>query len=61
MTIAVDMGCKATKKKNKWVCLQFVSVVFPDHAHLLFLTVHHFLVHVSKTFKPVSDSVKNVD
>ena len=22
-----------------WVCLQFVNVVFPDHAHLLF-TVH---------------------
>ena len=21
-----------------WVCLQFVSVVFPDHTHLLFLT-----------------------
>ena len=20
-----------------WVCLQFVSVVFPDHTHLLFL------------------------
>ena len=22
-----------------WVCLQFVIVVFPDHTHLLFLTV----------------------
>ena len=21
-----------------WICLQFVFVVFPDHAHLLFLT-----------------------
>ena len=21
-----------------WVCLQFLIVVFPDHAHLLFLT-----------------------
>ena len=23
-----------------WVCLQFVTVVFPDHTHLLFLKVH---------------------
>ena len=22
-----------------WVCLQFVIVVFPDHTHLLFLSV----------------------
>ena len=22
-----------------WVCLQFVIVVFPDHTHLLFLTI----------------------
>ena len=25
--------------KVPWVCLQFVIVVFPDHNHLLFLTV----------------------
>ena len=24
----------------QWVCLQFVIVVFPDHTHLLFLTVY---------------------
>ena len=23
-----------------WVCLQFVSVVFPDNTHLLFVTVY---------------------
>ena len=26
----------------KWVCLQFVIVVFPDHTHLLFFTLKEY-------------------
>ena len=26
-----------------WVCLQFLIVVFPDHAHLLFLTGNRYM------------------
>ena len=29
-----------------WVCLRFVSVVFPDHTHLLF--IKHSKVYVAK-------------
>ena len=27
-----------------WVCLQFVILVFPDHTHLLFLTLQSKLI-----------------
>ena len=44
MTIAVDMGRKATKQTNKltvpWGCLWFVIVVFPDHTHLQFFVFY---------------------
>ena len=46
MTIAVDLGRKATNQTNGRLFLavprgylQFVIVVFPDHTHLLFLIV----------------------
>ena len=28
----------------QWVCLQFVSVVFPDHTHLLFFIIKQMSV-----------------
>ena len=48
-----------------WGCLQFVIVVFPDHTHLLFLTlcielhslctlsIHHCKVSLKSSFKTI--------
>ena len=33
-----------------WVCLQFVSVVFPDHTHLLFLRTTGKIVEFYRTY-----------
>ena len=31
-----------------WGCLRFVIVVFPDHTHLPFLSMHHLLKHINQ-------------
>ena len=35
-----------------WGCLQFVIVVFPDHTHLLFLSINLIISH--KKFKKIA-------
>ena len=40
-------------------CLQFVIVVFPDHTHLLFLTIVFFFFFFCCCFFAIHDCAKN--